>query len=525
MGHRAMRFTTFVLVSSMAVSVTHGQQLRIAFDPPQELFHGAGVHTYGLAIADFDKDNDLDLMTGNSIDRSAESPNFIWLNNGNGVFTDSGIRLGVDHTRNIALGDLDNDNDLDAVFANPGSTTSRIWWATPLGFVQSDILLGNGDSLSVALGDLDGNMKLDVVIGNLASQQDNDIWFQDESAMFMQSPQSINGRTHSLKLGHLNDDEYLDLFIGNSGGPDEVWLNNGLGEFVNSEQSLGNSTSWSVALGDLNGDSFTDAFVGTQFNSSLMVWLNNGNGEFTSTRQEFGVSDQANQVALGDLDGDGDLDAVSANGDHNGKQMDHIWINDGTGHFSDSGIQFPIDHAHSVSIADLNGDSGLDIVIGGMLGAPTRVYLNSLLLVGDINADKLLDSQDIDLLRDNIGGDPIQFDLTADGFVTPHDVSYLITSILKTTSGDANLDRHVNLADFAILKKHFGQAGVGWGQGDFDGNDVVGLDDFGLLKQNFGFENANPVPEPSTWVQAAISFGLLMFCCSRNWNWSPFALV
>jgi parallel beta-helix repeat protein len=56
---------------------------------------------------------------------------------------------------------------------------------------------------------------------------------------------------------------------------------------------------------------------------------------------------------------------------------------------------------------------------------------------------------------------------------------------VATLMGDANRDGRVDLADFGVLKAHFGGEG-GWSWGDFSGDGQVDLADFGLLKGNFG---------------------------------------
>ena len=92
--------------------------------------------------------------------------------------------------------------------------------------------------------------------------------------------------------------------------------------FEDSGQALGNSESTSVALGDLDGDGDLDAMV-ANFGQPNTVWTNDGNGTFTNSGQALGNGGSLS-VALGDLDGDGDLDAMVANYD----QPNIAWTND-----------------------------------------------------------------------------------------------------------------------------------------------------------------------------------------------------
>ena len=62
---------------------------------------------------------------------------------------------------------------------------------------------------------------------------------------------------------------------------------------------------------------------------------------------------------MGDLDGDGDLDAFVANGG----QANRIWMND-AGQFTDSGQLVGLYSSVAVSLGDLDQDGDLDIVAG-----------------------------------------------------------------------------------------------------------------------------------------------------------------
>ncbi|TFG48287.1 MAG: hypothetical protein E4H33_04440, partial [Anaerolineales bacterium] len=79
--------------------------------------------------------------------------------------------------------------------------------------------------------------------------------------------------------------------------------------FVDSGQRLGNGRSWDVALGDLDGDNDLDALVANGAVGMIrsQVWLNDGRGFFAAFGEPLGYG---TGLDLGDLDGDGDLDAA-----------------------------------------------------------------------------------------------------------------------------------------------------------------------------------------------------------------------
>lgn len=109
-------------------------------------------------------------------------------------------------------------------------------------------------------------------------------------------------------------------------------------------------------------------------------------------------------------------------------------------------------------------------------------------LPGDVNLDGTVDAADIDAVFAAIRGgqsDPV-FDLDEDGDVAQADADYLITEIIGTRAGDANLDNAVDFADFLKLSADFGKESSGWASGDFDGNGKTDFADFLALSSNFG---------------------------------------
>jgi hypothetical protein len=300
-----------------------------------------------VALGDLDNDGDLDAFLGKvSVSNSTPQlrPSEIWLNDGQGTFADTGQRLD-DAAFAVALGDVDGDGDLDAV---TGSVTgsvivanSKIWLNDGTGhFADSGQHPAAGCwSFAVTLGDVDGDQDLDALFGcgssggNHGGRLADVLYLNDGTGEFTDSGQEFRSvSTYGAQLGDLDLDGDLDAILvhGDQRGgnlADEVWVNNGNGTFTDSGQRLGRLTGRSVRLGDLDDDGDLDAVVGNGITlgsvtgQANVVWLNDGSGVFTSW-QELGNA-ATSAVALGDLDNDGDLDAVFGNID----QGNQLWFN------------------------------------------------------------------------------------------------------------------------------------------------------------------------------------------------------
>ncbi|MFC1952598.1 FG-GAP-like repeat-containing protein [Chloroflexota bacterium] len=152
----------------------------------------------------------------------------------------------------------------------------------------------------------------------------------------------------------------------------------GYGGFTDSGQLLGSSSSRAVSLGDIDGDGDLDAFIANLdsivdeiTDHSNKVWLNDGSGNFTNSGQFLGDSPSTG-VSMGDVDSDGDLDAFVTN--H--WQANKIWLNNGSGNFTDSGQSLSNSPDEDVSLGDIDGDGDLDAFIANDQQANT-VWLNN----------------------------------------------------------------------------------------------------------------------------------------------------
>lgn len=331
--------------------------------------------TMGLAIADFDGDGDLDVFQGNANDR----PNRVWFNQGwdesppfRIQFHDSGQALGASPSRDIALGDVDGDGDLDAVAAtaemgpcrvwqNRGRGTFREFTATPSAFAAR----------GVSLGDIDGDGDLDAVFACAAEH--NRVWRNLGDGRFQDSGQRL-GESNSRRflLGDLDGDGDIDGFVVNYGEPNSVWRNDGMGTFEDTGQKLGDAPSRAAALADIDGDNDLDALVANGSDSPNVIWLNDGQGTFTASQNVIG-NVPATGIGAGDLDADGDIDLLITATSGN---INRVWINDGTGAFQQTDQQLGSLDSQSVSLADLDGDGDLDAIIANASASPNGVWLN-----------------------------------------------------------------------------------------------------------------------------------------------------
>lgn len=271
-----------------------------------------------------------------------------------------------------------------------------------------------GDSWAVQVGDFDNDGDIDLVthqrFNHRRTEFVSSVWFNDGNGGFTQGTQEF-GTGGRAVVGDLNGNGYLDLLLYRESG-NQVWLNDGMGQFTQGDVFVtpdddsffdGNL----IELGDIDGDGDLDAFISFSYGRKE-VWLNDGNASFTRHAVNAN-NDPAYAIVMGDIDGDGDLDTVAS----------RIWINDGIGKFT-AGQQITSDNTSTgVVLGDVDGDGDLDLAVArGFRGhqiyendgsgnfalvATNKLPQNQLGGVGDVILADIDADGDLDLLEADYG--------------------------------------------------------------------------------------------------------------------------
>ncbi|MCY0988759.1 FG-GAP-like repeat-containing protein [Nannocystis sp. ILAH1] len=309
------------------------------------------------ALGDVDGDGDLDV---------ARSNGDVFLNEGDGTFTTVEYEYSCySLTGHLTLADVDADRDLDILcFGNSG--VGSIWLNDGAGaFAQGpgqDVLNGKKKYL---VGDVDGDGDLDIYAVTGGTDVADEILLNDGSGTFAAGATGVGSNsTAGVVLTDVDGDGDLDVAYGN-GQFDEaasVSLNDGTGQFAATGVGLGNGPHGSngVDAGDVDGDGATDLLVMPYFDGAARVWRNAG-GPMFSEGQDLGTSD-VEDVLMRDVDGDGDLDVVSANDDFFVK-TNLVWLNAGDGSFT-AGPSFG-GGGEGLALGDVDGDGVVDAVVKG----------------------------------------------------------------------------------------------------------------------------------------------------------------
>ncbi len=294
----------------------------------------------------------------------------------------SGISVGSGAVAPVAI-DLTHDGNPDLIVLNPGSNSVSVLPSNGAGAfgAANNYPVGTGPD-SVAVGDLNDDGVLDVVVSNHDGSVSVLI---GTGGGYLVAANSYPAGTDpvSVALGDFSGDGILDLAVVNrnctalpcGAGTVSILIGNGDGTFqphVDYPTAAGPN---SVAVGDFNGDGNLDlAIAAGGGGSEVSVLLGNGDGTFqTPTSYTVGTNPVA--IATADFNNDGKLDLAVVNSASNS-----ISILEGNG---DGTFQTHLDYATGsqpsggLALGDFNGDNKLDLAVTNNADATVSVLLGN----------------------------------------------------------------------------------------------------------------------------------------------------
>lgn len=187
-----------------------------------------------------------------------------------------------------------------------------------------------------------------------------------------------------IAVGDVDGDGFPDIVCANMGGnmpgtQNSLYLNDGFGGFLDvTATHLPQVVDWTgaVALGDIDFDGDLDIFFGNTSSQPSTLYVNDGTGHFTDvTATQLPVlARQIYCAKFVDIDHDADLDLIA---------REKILVNDGLGNFTDvSTVNAPPGtgqiNAWGMAVGDVNGDGHVDVMFGiNSTVTPPVLWLNN----------------------------------------------------------------------------------------------------------------------------------------------------
>lgn len=300
---------------------------------------------------------------------------------------------------NASIGDLNGDGILDILLIK-----GRHWPVT------NQLLLGSGAgdfdrpanlneiadrSYTGALADLDRDGDLDVVVSNDKPDR-NLIYLNDGEGRFTVS--STFGKsqwsTRNVSVADINGDELPDVVVANRGprvgpSPNYICLNAGKGRFRSECLHFSDESATTITPTDLDRDGFVDLVVPHRDGGQSHVYMGQSHKEGSFDARPFGPEQSSiRAAAVADFDLNGSMDIVAI---HTGKsegddsETDRgpdfrgttIYYGQEESRFSEGSAIGDTSHVpYALSLADLNGDGAMDIIVG-YVEASTTIFINT----------------------------------------------------------------------------------------------------------------------------------------------------
>ena len=258
------------------LSPTAGSSLRFT-DVTLKSGIDASGYGMGAATGDYDNDGDLDLLV------TSFGPEALYRNNGNGTFTNVTQASGLGDelwSSSAAFVDYDRDGDLDIFVAN-----------------YLDFTVAGNKRCNDAVGARDYcSPRAYKPVPDRLYRNDGRGRFTDVSDAA--GITKADGAGLGVSVGDYNGDGWLDLYVANDATPNQLWINQKNGTFVDDGLLSGTALnaagnpegSMGIASGDYDADGDEDLFVTNIVGETFVLYGNDGRASFDDIRARVGLA-------------------------------------------------------------------------------------------------------------------------------------------------------------------------------------------------------------------------------------------
>ena len=269
------------------------------------------LYLFSVDVGDFDGDGDLDFVVAD-LERDRL---IVHENDGQGGFGEQAFYNVAAQPFLVVTGDVTGDGFPDVFCANTGADSVTVYASAGDGTLnlkdRQDLAVG-GRPLAVAGGDLDGDGDLDIAAASESSSEVSLLFNRGDGTFQPVVNQPILARPHHVSLGDFDGNGTLDVVTANQASNDFTLLPNaGDGSLTASPSvPMGNVDPFSSLPVDVDGDGNLDVVTANEVSNSASVVLGNGDGTFQRPIH-YAVGALPRFTLAGDLDQDGDTDVIS----------------------------------------------------------------------------------------------------------------------------------------------------------------------------------------------------------------------